>query len=429
MTSSNGLKRVSAVHRNPLRKERGLATRAWRSAKWMGTTIRMLWRWRVSNRPRNKPNKYKENLSVAVVVKDYAVRRSQSILLILNFLKRQELDVTLVVESGGQLPEEILGSSRVCEIGPSRPAKAVALLFLRVAGHFDVAIAFDPHAFRLAARFVEMRKILYYSLELYVDDGLFNLKYNQELSEFERRNINKVAGLIIQSEERKHLFVAAYGGRPCIPTFLLPVCARGAESRWEPRVLPPPGSRKILHYGGISPYYGVHRFCDAMSACKGWTLLLHGHDPDGLVVEIQRKISSQNYQNVILTERYFEAADDAEHICEIADVGLAWYEGGLSPNYDTAAFSSGKIAAYLKHGLPIIVRKYGSFVDILEQSGSAIAIESPDELPLALEIIERNYRLMSQCALKTFATVFDFRNYELGLAKFILDAARRARKN
>jgi hypothetical protein len=152
---------------------------------------------------------------------------------------------------------------------------------------------------------------------------------------------------------------------------------------------------------------------------NGWSILLHGYGSGDEYDDLCRRVAEGSYPNVLLDHRYFDLPEKAESVCEQADVGLAWYHSALSPNFDTAALSSGKIPVYLKHGLPIVIRKFGSFVEVLERSGCAVAIESPEQLPLALSHIENNYCQMSECAIATFKDRYDFGRYEAALDKFI----------
>ena len=109
----------------------------------------------------------RKRLRVAVVVKNYGIQRSPSILLVLDLLVRCGYQILLILENSGPLPANIQKDIRVLQIPSSRIGKVLALLHLRTY-RFDLVLAFDPHAFRLAARFVPLRKIIYYSLELYV---------------------------------------------------------------------------------------------------------------------------------------------------------------------------------------------------------------------------------------------------------------------
>src|SRR6266545_3562140 len=105
---------------------------------------------------------------VAVIVKNYPIQRSISILLMLDLLRRLGCEVVLVVENAGVLPEDAQKGLSVCQVPRSRVGKARTLLRLMTLGCFDWALAFDPHAFHLAAKFIPLRRIVYYSLELYL---------------------------------------------------------------------------------------------------------------------------------------------------------------------------------------------------------------------------------------------------------------------
>jgi glycosyltransferase involved in cell wall biosynthesis len=356
----------------------------------------------------------------AVVVKNYGLHRSQPILLMLDFLLRQGWRVTLVLQNGGKVPRQFHESIRVLTIPESWFGKAAAAVALQ---HlcFDIVVAFDPHAFCLARRYMRANRLIYYSLELYLK-GLRPASYPDSLADFERSHINTISGLIIQSAERRQIFAAEYGLDDRIPTFLLPVCARPAGRANRPRVLPPKGQRRMFHLGGIAAELGVPRFCEAMNKVEGWELVVHGHGNDSAVIELKNRIDgvyAGYYRNARLNQFYFETPDEAQQVCAEMHVGLAWFDGGLSPNFDTAALSSGKIAAYLKHGLPLIVNRVGSYVDVLERAGCAVALSAPEELPQALMHIEDNYSEMSAAALRLFSSTYDFSNYEQGLAGFM----------
>jgi len=363
---------------------------------------------------------------VAVVVKHYGLNRSQPILLLLDFLQRKGWLVTLVLQNAGEIPRRVRDNVRVIAIPESYFGKAWEALALR-ATLFDLAIAFDPHGFSVARKYVRAKALIYYSLELYMT--AFNpSSYPDTLAQFERRHINSIAGLIIQSAERRKIFAAEYGLNDGIPTFVLPVCAKPTGRVDSPRALGPKGPRRMIHLGGITAEQGIPRFCEVMNRVHGWELVVHGHSFGATMFKLKNRLDgfyAGYYRNTRLTESYFETPDQAEQVCADMDVGLAWFEGGLSPNFDTAALSSGKIATYLKLGLPLIVNRVGSFVDVLESAGCAVALSAPEELPNALKHIEENYRQMSEAAIHLFSTTYDFSNYENDLAAFLGRAVYR----
>lgn len=363
-------------------------------------------------------------MNIAVFVKNYPIGRSPSILLLLDLLKRQNHSVVLIVENAEPIPAHFKDKFYLIRLPRSRAGKLPALLRLKLRG-FDLAIAVDPYAFHLAAWFIDTAKIVYYNVELYLR-GFAQYEYDASLATFLRQTINGCAGLIIQSEERKQLFAKDYGVAAWLPTLLLPTCSKSAQGV-RPRVLPKPGRRVLLHLGGIRADYGVLRFCEAISRQENWMLLLHGHGGLRDVSEIRQRISGYYagyYRNVVLDDVYFDSVDEAEMLCAKSNLGLAWFDAAVSPDFDTATFSSGKIAIYLKYGLPIVVRKSDSF-DVLERAGCAVAIETPERLPEALAHIEKNYPQMSQCAIDTFGARYNFSQYEAAIQDFLLACAKQ----
>src|SRR6202022_4721372 len=72
-----------------------------------------------------------------------------------------------------------------------------------------------------------------------------------------------------------------------------------------------------------------------------------------------------------------------------ADIGLAFYvpSGDSSftqSNVQTIGLSSGKLAYYLRAGLPVIVNRAASIADVVEASGCGIAVEGAREVGPAL---------------------------------------------
>lgn len=343
----------------------------------------------------------------------------------IDFLLSRGCDVTLVLHNGGQPPSRVHKAVKVVDFGQTKVSKASAVLALAMR-QFDVAIAYDPHAFHLARTRVRAEALIYYSLELYLQ-ALPVDSYPASLSAFERAHINTIDGLIVQSAARRDVFVAEYDLAPSIPVFILPVCARPG-ARLEPRTLPPKGQRRLIYLGGLTSETGVPRFCEAMAKVEGWELVLHGHGFGTEFSRLKNRIDGYYagyYRNTRLDQTYFETPEEAEQLCGGMDVGLAWYDRGLSPNFDTAALSSGKIAAYLKMGLPIIVSRGSSFVDVLSSAGCAVALDSPEDLPAGLAHIEKNYSVMSAAALKLFAETYDVSVYEPGMAAFIAGLKRQ----
>ena len=97
-----------------------------------------------------------------------------------------------------------------------------------------------------------------------------------------------------------------------------------------------------------------------------------------------------------------------------ADVGLAFYvpTSGSSftqSNVQTIGLSSGKLAYYLRAGLPVIVNRAASIADTVAGGGCGVAVEGSEQIGPALGRIAANYDKFSADACAFFTERLDFR--------------------
>src|SRR6202022_3409507 len=97
-----------------------------------------------------------------------------------------------------------------------------------------------------------------------------------------------------------------------------------------------------------------------------------------------------------------------------ADVGLAFYvpTSGSSfteRNVQTIGLSSGKLAYYLRAGLPVIVNRAASIAGLVGSSGCGVAVEDASEIGPALDAIASGYAGFSAGACAFFTEHLDFR--------------------
>jgi glycosyltransferase involved in cell wall biosynthesis len=75
----------------------------------------------------------------------------------------------------------------------------------------------------------------------------------------------------------------------------------------------------------------------------------------------------------------------------------------------TIGLSSGKLAYYLRAGLPVIVNRAASVADLVERSGCGVAVEDARDIASALERIAQRYDDYSAAACRFFEQHLDFR--------------------
>jgi glycosyltransferase involved in cell wall biosynthesis len=95
-----------------------------------------------------------------------------------------------------------------------------------------------------------------------------------------------------------------------------------------------------------------------------------------------------------------------EEMVRGADVGIALYDGRVSENMYYAGYSSGKIAQYLKCGIPIIVNNIPLMQELINQYKCGFCINDLKEIAPALKEIAFRYDYYAKGALEAFATVF-----------------------
>jgi hypothetical protein len=355
-------------------------------------------------------------MKTGIFVGAVPLSRSPSVLNLARALVAAGDEVTLVCRNCGPVPR--LDGVRTVDLSRGLLAAAAQRLLLSWSRP-DLGIAVEPAGFWLAAQLLPKRRIIYYSLELNTQDQAGSNYYPDRLRTFEERSISRSGGLIIQSEERKQVFVDRFGLSDNFPTFLLPVCATSESFSAAPRDLPHCRRPVVLHMGGLSSAFELGPFSQAISRLTDWQLRLHGHLVDDEIEDVRSSIRNGAYTNISIDEGYFDSPSAAEAVCGEAEVGLAWYRPGMGPNFDTAELSSGKIAAYLKYGMPVIARKVGGIHSILEASGCAVALNHPAEIGEALGHIRRNFTAMSKTAKAMFLSHYRFESYQAQLINFL----------
>lgn len=288
---------------------------------------------------------------------------------------------------------------------------------------YDYHIACDANGFALCKRLFPASRPIYYSLELYFRNNAYNLHYPRQIMELERREIRTIKGLIIQSEERESLFRDEYHLSSEIPVFLLPITYMQPSSRDRSDYLRIkfgiPHNRKIaLHLGGIQEQHCLLEVAAAFRDVKDWALVMHGNAYGDYKKNLEMFIRQNNISNVFISDDYLEQIEDLDIVLKSADVGIAWYKN-VSPNFTTAGKSSGKISAYLRFGLPIVINKYKSTVEAIEDRGCGVCVDDFEKIPVALRNVDASYRYYSNHAINEYDAVYWFENYRLELRRFI----------
>jgi len=359
-----------------------------------------------------------------VFVSCYNLGVSPSILNLLDFLSENHATTLLLFNVAGRLGrrfadrplqvlvlEELLGT-------PDGIARVRAL-----ADQDTVHIAFDPHGFALALLLFPRSRPFYYSLELYMSYDHFGLEYPDEIRSAERSQINCMSGLIIQSAEKERLFREDYGLDPAIPSFLLPVTGNGPvcpeKSDWlRQRYAISPNRKIALALGGIREWYASIEMAQTFACFDDWVLLLHGFSSPDYLSRLHDVLQQQGIGNVIVSTDLVDDPEAITSLVQSCDIGIAWYEN-ISVGFRCAGRSSGKIASYLRHGLPVISTRYPSTVESIEVTGCGVCITDLAEMRGALDHIIGDYSRYTSAALREYTDTYHFESYREPLTTFL----------
>jgi hypothetical protein len=89
-------------------------------------------------------------------------------------------------------------------------------------------------------------------------------------------------------------------------------------------------------------------------------------------------------------------------------IGLVFYQKELGPNFSEMAGASGKLAHYLRCGLPVICLDLPGLVKVVNQYQCGICVSEPGEIQSATEAIFRNYEFYRMNAFKCYEESYEF---------------------
>lgn len=377
---------------------------------------------------------------IAVFLKKYAIGKSSPVVCLLDLLS-DNYEVDFIIQDASYTNATVLKKNTInlveMEIQEERNVfKTIKRTFVYLIGgalkknkkiglntNYSIYICFDPHGYFLCKELFPDARPFYYSLELYFKDNCFNLGYPEEVMNKERSEINTIKGLIIQSREREMLFRKEYDLSDQVPTLFLPVTYLQPSSVEKSSMLREKyninDDKKIaLHLGGIQEYHSCIELALAFSKLNDWVLIFHGYHFGDYIKNLRKALKENEMTNVIISEDVCELIEDMDTILMSCDIGIAWFNNA-SPNLATSGKSSGKISAYLRFGLPVIVNKYNSTVEAIEQTGCGVCVDDFSEIKDAVLMIEKNYDRYSDNCRKEYDKVYWFEKYKTRILEFI----------
>ncbi|MFC2046001.1 glycosyltransferase [Chloroflexota bacterium] len=262
-------------------------------------------------------------------------------------------------------------------------------------------------------------KLVYYSLELLLEENLRS--WMHRLKKRLERRANQSADLTITQDEARAALLAEANRLSLDKMVYIPVGARGEPVVDDTDYLRQefeldPDCKIILYAGSIADWSCSRELAQAAQTWPAdWKLILHGKpqpfsEKPGYIEDILRLAE---HDQIILSTGWVPF-DELDTLVASADVGLALYFDE-DRNRQLLASSSGKIAQYLKCGLPIVVNDFPHTRALIEDEHCGIAVSGADEVAGAVESILGDYERYRTGAVRRYVEYYQTDRYILDL--------------
>jgi glycosyltransferase involved in cell wall biosynthesis len=300
----------------------------------------------------------------------------------------------------------------------SRIAARARSVVAEPAEPYTCVIGVDPDGLALAHTLARGVPIGYYSLELLLSYEV-STAADRQLKAEECELSRRAAFVVVQDEGRGRLLAddnnLAWDRVALVPN-APPGPARRQPSRyWHDRFADLPAeARVVVHSGSLGDWTGIDSIVESAADWpEPWVLVVHTRydaESSAYVDALRRSADSRRVRFSVKPV----PRQDYDALIDGADVGLAFYVpvGGSSftqSNVQTIGLSSGKLAYYLRAGLPVIVNRAASIASLVESGGCGIAVDNASSIAPALDRIARGHAGFSSAACAFFEQHLDFR--------------------
>lgn len=149
-----------------------------------------------------------------------------------------------------------------------------------------------------------------------------------------------------------------------------------------------------------------------------WVLVLHSNA--SVDKEFLNRFRSADPNERVVLSCDPLPSDQLRELVSSADIGLAIYEP-TDDNMLNMGLSSGKIAEYLKSGLPIVISNLRGTADIVKKYNCGVVIDKLEGIEDAIRSILMNYEMYSESSVRCFNEVWSLDNYSSSIAQAFLE--------
>jgi glycosyltransferase involved in cell wall biosynthesis len=282
---------------------------------------------------------------------------------------------------------------------------------------FACVIGVDPDGLALAHTLARGAPVGYYSLELLLSYEVSSAA-DQQLKAQEHALSRQAEFIVVQDEARGRLLAEdnclAWERLVLVPNAPPGPARRRPSGYWHTRFELPHDTRVVVHSGSLGDWTGIEAIVDSAADWPAhWVLVIHTRYDAESSAYVDGLRKGADAARVFFSLKPVPR-QGYDPLIDGADVGLAFYvsSGGSSftqRNVQTIGLSSGKLAYYLRAGLPVIVNRAASIADLVESSGCGIAVDDAAGIGPALTQIAWRHAEFSAAACAFFEARLDFR--------------------
>ena len=286
---------------------------------------------------------------------------------------------------------------------------------------YTCLIGVEPDGLIVATAIGKLRRIpvLYHSLELHLSDEYQALRWRPRKA-LERWSSRQARLTLIQDEERAEALAV---DNDLLPSRIkiVPVAELGPPHRERTHYLHqrlgiPTSKTIILYIGGINSRAMCLELAQAARSWPDdWVLVLHGFADDLAYINQIRQAMDPDRVRLSLDLVPYEELDA---LVSSADIGVALYRN-LNKNHYYIASASGKLAHYLKCGLPVIAIDFPGVRRLFEAYRCGFAAGDEQHVAGGIRTILGHYDRFRAEAFRCYSERYDFSLYFEDVIRYI----------
>ncbi|HCB12883.1 MAG TPA: hypothetical protein DEP36_04855 [Gammaproteobacteria bacterium] len=266
-------------------------------------------------------------------------------------------------------------------------------------------------------------KFIYYNLEFYTHEK--QSIYQKAWNRLEGMLSKSCSLLIIHDENRASIYKEIVGNfnikHIIFPNSPIIVEVQSLDLDKVKSIINFSGNSKYLIYsGGLHSRVGreIERLCESLlNISEDWVLILQSHDGIDMIPRTDIVLKLIAAGRLIINSTPLTPSEYSA-LLELCHIGIANYNVN-DPNMNNVGLSSGKIAAYWMHGLPVLVNNIPFYRDILEPCMGGGIYESYETIAPKLRAIINDYDSYRAGALSCYRKFFLNESYARAINEMI----------